>query len=114
MADRETTIKGLEPIIGCAKQEKWGAWIDTLEDALELLKDQEDVSNALVDQCDRVRRLRKELAERPQIVRCKDCKHVCMCDTTEMMPDIPVYAKCTLTDEVHEPEWFCADGEARQ
>jgi len=48
-----------------------------------------------------------------QVVRCNDCKHVCLCDATEMMPDIPVYAKCTLTDEVHEPEWFCADGEVK-
>lgn len=87
---------------------------ELVRDAISLLKEQEDVSNALVDQCDRVRRLRKELAEQPQIVRCKDCKHVCLCDTTEMMPDIPVYAKCTLTDEVNDPDWFCADGEARQ
>lgn len=49
-----------------------------------------------------------------EIVRCKDCEHVCMCDATEMFPDIPVYAKCTLTDEVHEPDWFCADGEKRE
>ena len=49
-----------------------------------------------------------------ELIRCKDCKHVCMCDATEMFPDIPVYAKCTLTDEVHEPDWFCADGERRQ
>jgi hypothetical protein len=48
-----------------------------------------------------------------EIIRCKDCKHVCLCDSTEMMPDMPVYAKCTLTDEVHDPEWFCADGERR-
>ena len=42
MHDREKVIKGLEPILGCAKQEKWGAWIDTLEDALALLKEQEE------------------------------------------------------------------------
>lgn len=54
------------------------------------------------------------VVDRPQeLVRCKDCKHVCMCDSTEMFPDIPVYAKCTLTDQVHEPKWFCADGERR-
>ena len=44
MPDRDTVIKGLEPIIGCAKQEKWGAWFDTLEDALALLKEQEAVA----------------------------------------------------------------------
>lgn len=47
----------------------------------------------------------------PELIRCKDCDYVCLCDSTEMFPDIPVYAKCTLTDEVHEPDWFCADGE---
>lgn len=38
MPDRNIVIKGLEPILCCAKQEKWGAWIDTLEDAIALLK----------------------------------------------------------------------------
>ena len=47
------------------------------------------------------------------VVRCKDCKHVCICDAKEMFPDMPVYAKCTLTDETHEPDWFCADGERK-
>lgn len=47
------------------------------------------------------------------IVRCKDCKYVCFCDTTEILPDIPVFAKCTLTDEVHGSDWFCADGVKR-
>ena len=41
MADREITIKGLEPILECAKMQKWGAWVDTLEDAIELLKEQQ-------------------------------------------------------------------------
>ena len=47
------------------------------------------------------------------IVKCKDCKYVCMEEATEMMPDMPFYAVCTLTDEAHEPDWFCADGEKR-
>jgi hypothetical protein len=38
MPDRDEVVRCLEPIIGCAKQEKWGAWIDTLEDAVALLK----------------------------------------------------------------------------
>ena len=41
--NRESVIKGLEPILGCAKQEKWGAWIETLENAIKLLKEQEAV-----------------------------------------------------------------------
>jgi len=49
-----------------------------------------------------------------ELVRCKECRHVCLCDVTEIMPFIPVYANCTLTDEVHEPDWFCADGEREE
>ena len=49
-----------------------------------------------------------------KIVRCKDCKNVCMCDTSEILPGIPIYAKCSLTDKVHKPEWFCADGERKE
>ena len=48
-----------------------------------------------------------------ELVRCKDCKNVCMCDTSEILPGIPIYAKCSLTDKVHKPEWFCADGKGR-
>lgn len=55
-----------------------------------------------------------ELQSVKELVRCKDCKYVCMCDSTEMFPDMPVYAKCTLTDEFHDPDWFCADGERRE
>ena len=47
------------------------------------------------------------------LVRCKDCKNVCMCDTSEILPGIPIYAKCTLTDKVHKPDWFCADGKRK-
>ena len=46
MADRETTIKGLMPILECAKAQKWGAWVDTLTDAVELLKDQTTTDTA--------------------------------------------------------------------
>lgn len=47
------------------------------------------------------------------VIRCKNCKYVCLCDAEEMFPDMPVYAKCTLTDETHDPKWYCADGERR-
>ena len=48
-----------------------------------------------------------------EIVRCNDCKYVCKRMATEMFPDMPVYAMCTLTEEVHDPDWFCADGERK-
>lgn len=41
MPDLEMTINGMEPIIACAKMGKWGAWIDTLQDAVTMLKQQE-------------------------------------------------------------------------
>ena len=87
MADIDTVIKGLEPIIGCAKQEKWGAWIDTLEDALELLKEfakDNDVPN--------------------KIVRCKDCKHL-GCSNSHWF--------CKWLNRCVDDDWFCADGERK-
>ena len=81
-----------------------------ITDALALLKEQEDVSNALVEQCDRVRRLRKELAEQPQIVRCGECKH-----NYYELPDGRIV--CTHIDkegnDEHGADWFCADGERK-
>ena len=47
-----------------------------------------------------------------ELVRCKDCKYVRLHKATDLFPDMPVYAECTLTDETHEPDWFCADGES--
>ena len=74
-------------------------------EALDLLEEQEDVSDALVDQCDRVRRLRKELADQPKIVRCKDCKHY--------DADKKGYGSCPLGAIDVSDDWFCADGERR-
>ena len=39
--DAKDVIEGLEPILGCARQEKWGAWIESLEKAIVLLKEQQ-------------------------------------------------------------------------
>ena len=105
MADRESVIKGLEPIIGCAKQEKWGAWIDTLEDAHSLLKEQETVDHALD-----ILRANGWKQEEPvcahceavHVVMCKDCKwydeRISMCDN------------CGLP---REQTFFCADGKRK-
>ena len=97
--DRELLLERLERL-AIVLDELMPQCAELVRDAISLLKEQEDVSNALVDQCDRVRRLRKELAEQPQIVRCKDCKHYmtihCTCDG------------CCIS-----PDWFCADGERK-
>lgn len=43
------------------------------------------------------------------IVRCKDCKHGHICINGRREPMV----KCELMPDewLHEPEWFCADGE---
>lgn len=52
--------------------------------------------------------------ERPEIIRCKDCKY------GYMLPDSSDYIYCTKPysgTTSHKPDWsdwFCADGETRQ
>ena len=115
MPDREKVIKALEnckeggSCDGCSYDTNTSRCIFRLhEDALALLKEQEDVSNALVDQCDRVRRLRKELAEQPQIVLCKNCKHY-------LLPDTESRGECMARAGWFpvDADWFCADGEKK-
>ena len=107
MPDREKVIKGLHDARRYLEDKEWsdrGAspHIDAINDALALLKEQ-DKQKFFVDENGKITPL-------PVVVRCKDCKHVCFCDTTEILPNIPVYAECTITHEVHNPDWFCADG----
>ena len=112
MPDREKVINGLREM-SCR-----ATWkdIDRIRDkfqpiinnALAMLKEQENKQETIgaaygLNYVDYI-----------QIIRCKDCKYVCMCDSTELFPDMPIYAKCTLTDEIHEPNWFCADGEMKE
>ena len=129
MPDRKKVIKGLEICIDrvpgkydCIEcpYEIDGNYceVNLAKDALELLKKQE-AQKFLVDENGKITPIpivfpNCPLKEQETVVRCKDCKHVCFCDTTEILPDIPVFAKCTLTDEVHGSDWFCADGERRE
>ena len=70
-----------------------------LRDVLALLKEQESLAKA-VDQEHRVNEyLQRQLAERPEIVRCKDCKRY--------------YSNGGSCDQILS-NWFCADGERRQ
>jgi len=79
----EKVIKGLEHHYGgceqndeiCPYWQEENCGRQLIRDAMALLKEQEDLNNELVYQCDRIRRLVKELAEQPQIIRRKDCKH---------------------------------------
>lgn len=48
------------------------------------------------------------------VVRCKDCKHGTRCTNGAKLPAI----QCFNSDNgefgyCHEPDWFCADGEAK-
>lgn len=68
------------------------------ERALKLLKEHDGLAKA-VDQEHRVNEyLNKQLADRPEIVRCKDCKRY--------------YANGGTCDQVLA-DWFCADGKRR-
>ena len=110
MVDRDKVLKGLEQCKaggscdGCPYSIIFSSsCIFTLHaDILDLLKEQENVNIALVDQCDRVRQLVKELADKPQIVRCKDCKWY------------DPFPMCGLlgTSDIRE-DFFCADGKEK-
>ena len=58
--------------------------------------------------------LRKQLANRPEIVRCKYCKH----RSEEMYdyygnPNNKVYV-CQIHDLATKPDWFCADWKRKE
>ena len=46
----------------------------------------------------------------PEIIRCKDCKHMIINEKHEAKPMICCFTKMCGTTE---PDWFCADGERR-
>lgn len=77
---------------------------DAIKDALELLKVQKEELYKL----DRENQLMLErMAEQPQIVRCKDCKH-----------RYPLTKTCNNVDgaccqSYVADDWFCADGERK-
>lgn len=115
MADIEKVVKGLECCSGnigtdcneCPYNANGNLDVcGTLlaDDALELLKEQQDrLEQMTLDNTD-LRNCYEELKDRPEIVRCKDCKHY----TLE-----PGKWECDLYDWVHEPDWFCKDGERK-
>ena len=47
----------------------------------------------------------------PEIIRCKDCKHMIINEKHEAKPMICCFTKMCGTTE---PDWFCADGERRE
>ena len=86
MPDREKYIEVLSKAVKTMKESNEDAQIkislECIEDILELLK------------------------EKPEIVRCKDCKYS---ETMKPWDDIV----CTQNGATHCPDWFCADGQRR-
>lgn len=78
-------------------------WI--LKDAHSLIKDQESVIEAL--KSDLAETL-EVLAQKPEIVLCKDCKHF-----NDMKCSYPERGTCNLWHMLHWGEWFCASGERK-
>ena len=112
--DREKVIKGLEHCSsdagckGCPYGESENGHVcsfSCIQDALVLLKEQEDgYKNILSDYEDLAREHEKLLDKKiplitngQEVVRCKDCKHRLECDYWIENGD----------------DWFCADGERR-
>lgn len=61
-----------------------------------------DPLNVLTEVRDRLKALP---SAQPEIIRCKDCKHIRHCG--------PGKAMCR-NGKIHELDWYCADGERRE
>ena len=121
MPDMEKVIDGLEMLRFFNQRAGRELWTDKPHDvqeqdisnadviyvsAIALLKEQDGLAKA-VDQEHRVNEyLNKQLAERPEIVRCRDCKHYAngFCYNPNTFDDDKTRGNTT-------PDWFCADGE---
>ena len=120
MPDREKVIKGLHDARRYLEDKEWsdrGAspHIDSINDALALLKEQEaDIKNLnetimnLLQKITEMKMIYGDCEYVGELVRCKDCKHCYFASNR-----IP--CEQTLTCEKHgmdiTPDWFCADGE---
>ena len=76
-----------------------------VRDALELMKNQEkEISNISKRYLDLV----KVASKKPDIVRCKECKH--RDEATSPYGEI----WCKRNDRSVDGDWFCADGERKE
>ena len=116
MPDREKVIKGLEYCVSsndCRPCEYWmefdNAGCQIMKDALELLKDQQNVISGLKVINDG---LCEAVTEQKQIVRCNDCKH----GQNEEWDNGECVDKTVYCDGygIHKPDWFCADGKRKE
>ena len=111
MVDREKVIKGLEyctthyncrnlrgqscPYIDNCKPLEDATGNTLTKDALELLKEQNVCENCAI-----------AIEDRQPVVLCKDCEHSKSYSNGKMFG-------CEFGNGLHEPDWFCADGERR-
>ena len=85
-------------------------------DALALLKEHEaktkHCNDIALEYAKEVFRLQTLLKEQPEIVRCKDCKHLEHIYTLDELNGKKCYVcrKHSFTG-LREEDWFCADGE---
>ena len=133
--DRENVIKGLEACSQgecttvCPYHNTPRCSVVILEDALALLNDQEDMTEAFNETVERCRKYMEKcgaipmpkekrlffadgkgnITPLPEIVRCKDCKH----GQYEEWDNGECVDKTVYCDGygIHKPDWFCADGE---
>ena len=105
MPDREKVIQELESMRNYHRGIGNNITADIAEDALALLKEQANAYDYLQKQFFEVQ---DKLIERPQIVRCKDCKH-------RLLPTGETRAECMARAGWFpvDDDWFCADGERK-
>ena len=109
MPDRENVIKTLEKIKAQTKEiglDKAVLAHKFMDEIIELLKEQEakeQISDAIHETAKQFRQT---------IVRCKDCGFGEACKNGRDEPGVMCYNSHSASHGwVHEPDWFCADGE---
>ena len=117
MPNREKVIKGLEncttgfecppecPYLDYCNDLTKPMFVELAKDALNLLKYQQEQIKLLHIANDVV----ADYLTQPQIVRCKDCKY----HATDMVCGHPSEWGNNETRNHCDPEWFCADGVAK-
>ena len=104
MPDREKVIYDIGRCIchvpyacrECSRYGKISCIEELLADALELLKEQNVCENCAI-----------AIEDRQPVVLCKDCEHSKSYSNGKMFG-------CEFGNGLHEPDWFCADGERRE
>lgn len=102
MADREKVIKGLQNLrdaIAFDYIRETDHAVETLDNALALLKEQDNCENCAI-----------AIEDRQPIVRCKDCKWWHESETYKGYGDCGQANGITLKSS----GWFCADGKRKE